>query len=808
MALETIRSDALSPLTIKKPIKAGKLARLFQQAIEAHQQQHWNEAEKRYQQVLLNDKRHVAAYINLGAVYRQNQKLEQAKTCYQQAVTYEPDRVEAWFNLGNVFFAEKNWAQAIDSFQRVIQITPQHSGAFMQLAAVARAQGDWAQVICELKQLLSFKPGTFDAQLEMGNAYRHLGQNEQALNAYQQAVKRQQNSWKAHYSLARMAEQCGNNALFEQHYPLALHYADDVSLVHLALAQTRFDNGDYAGAEQQFRLALAVNSEHFDARLGLGSVLMIQGRSEAAKTLFQQLSQTDDVWQLSQIAKVIWEHKFFAEAIAILTKIVKLRPELYDTHLNLAKAYSQVWRFSEAIMGIEKSLSIRPDCQEAQNLLADIYVRQGRCDESVAVYERRLLKEGFNQSTASSLLFTLLYSMHYDAAYKAKRHADLMALLPMPTPLPVFSNKKRADKRLKIAYISADLRDLHPVGLFLKPVFEAHDREQFSLFCYYNNRTYDKTTEQFRDSCERWTEVTGWTDERLQQQILADGIDILVDLSGQTSKNRLPVLALRAAPVQVSWLGYPHSTGLSTIDYLIADPIVCPPENDHLCTEQVYRLPEHCVFCYPVQEHYPAYQVPAEPSEVIVFGSFNNLTKVNAHTLKLWVKLLHAIPQAHLHLKTPSFTDKASIELFYADFMAQGITRERLHFTGPCGLDEMMTQYLKMDIALDPIPYNGGTTSMQALWMGVPIISLAGDNFCGRMGASIMHYAGLDDWVATSEDEYIDIAKQKAQCPTQLRALKAGLRDHLRQTPLFDNQGFTHALETAYRTIWEAHCKI
>lgn len=199
--------------------------------------------------------------------------------------------------------------------------------------------------------------------------------------------------------------------------------------------------------------------------------------------------------------------------------------------------------------------------------------------------------------------------------------------------------------------------------------------------------------------------------------------------------------------------------------------------------------------------------MPVENKQTVVFGSFNNLTKVNSHTISLWIALLHAIPHGYLYLKTPSFKDRECVEQFYRDFEQQGISRDRLIFRGPSGLDDMMEEYLQIDIGLDPLPYNGGTTTLQALWMGVPVISLAGDNFCGRMGASILHYAGLDDWVAESEDDYIAIAQQKARHLIELRKLKSGLRAHLKASPLFDNEGFTRALETAYQTLWERYCR-
>ncbi len=792
----------------KNSTKPSKTQYFFEQAVNAHQNQQWSKAEKLYLKVIARNQQYIAAHINLGALYRQKQHTVMAKQSYQHAINLDPNSIEAWFNLGNLLMTEKNWDEAQHAFQQVLQINQQHVAALSQLATIARLQGDWQHAIKELERWLIIQPGATDAYLDIGNAYRHLGQNAAALEAYQNAVKYGPDSWKTHYSLARLADQLGDSGCFAKHYRTALKLTDSPYSIHLALAQTRFDNGDINGAEEQYTLALTLKTDDFTALLGLASVLMAKGDVKTAQPIFRQLSQQDDIHLLSLLAKEIWTHKFFNESITVLKKMVQLQTDNHETHLNLAKAYSQTWQFSQAQACINRTLKLHADCTEAKDLLADIYLRQGRCDDSIKLYQQKLDRDGFNALNAASLLFSLLYSRKYSAVYKAQQHQNLMQnLLPEQTNRISFKNSKQPLRPLKIGYISADFRDQHPVGLFVTPVLQHHNHKQFSIYAYYNNRTYDESTKEISKLTDHWHEVSSWTNERLQQQIIRDGIDILVDLSGQTAKNRLGVFALRAAPVQVSWMGYPHSSGLSSIDYLMGDAVSCPPEHDHLYAEQVYRLPGYCVFCYPRHEHYPAYQAPESTTSPIVFGSFNNLTKVNDYTLQLWIKLLHAIPNARLHLKTPSFTDAKCIAQFYADFEARGINSERLSFTGPCSLDEMMHEYLQIDIGLDPIPYNGGTTTLQALWMGVPIITLAGDNFCGRMGASIMHYAGLPDWVAKSEDNYIAIAQDKASNPAALFSLKQGLRKQLRQSPLFDNSGYTRALENGYRTLWQRYCE-
>ena len=305
----------------------------------------------------------------------------------------------------------------------------------------------------------------------------------------------------------------------------------------------------------------------------------------------------------------------------------------------------------------------------------------------------------------------------------------------------------------------------------------------------------------------QWVDVTPWNDRQLARRIEDDGIDILLDLAGHTSQQRMSLFAQRAAPVQATFLGYPGSTGVPNIDWLVADAVVAPPGSEPLFSEQVLRLPGS-VFCYAPEDHYPYPdygQAHAERS--LTFGSFNNVPKLTPRTLRLWAQVLQQVPGSRLLLKAPSFKDLGAVEVFTQRFAALGIPSERLEFRGPVGLSDMMAEYADVDIALDPMPYNGGTTSLQALWMGVPVVALAGHNFVSRMGASFMSAAGMSDWVALSDDDYVRIAVAKARDRQVLLALKQGLRQHLQSCAAWNIDQYTRHFEGALRQMWTAHCQ-
>ena len=296
--------------------------------------------------------------------------------------------------------------------------------------------------------------------------------------------------------------------------------------------------------------------------------------------------------------------------------------------------------------------------------------------------------------------------------------------------------------------------------------------------------------------------MTSWSDLQLSRRIETDQIDILLDLAGHTSMQRMSLFGHRAAPVQATFLGYPGSTGVPNIDWLIADAVVAPAGDESLYSEQLMRLP-NTVFCYSPETDYPYPEYNQSHAErTLTFGSFNNVPKLTPHTIKLWSEILHAVPDSKLVLKAPSFKDDSAIRAFTERFAAQGIDSERLEFRGPVGLTDMMAEYADIDIALDPVPYNGGTTTLQAMWMGVPVVVKAGHNFVSRMGASFMSAADLGDWVAEDDADYVRIAKQMAADRQALLTLKQTLRERLQASPAWDVDQYSKDFEQSLDKMW------
>jgi predicted O-linked N-acetylglucosamine transferase (SPINDLY family) len=380
-----------------------------------------------------------------------------------------------------------------------------------------------------------------------------------------------------------------------------------------------------------------------------------------------------------------------------------------------------------------------------------------------------------------------------------RQHAD-----PLRKSIAAHSNNRDPDRRLRIGYVSSDL-NRHPVGRFLLPLLEHHDKTQVEVFAYAQVRVPDETTQQLRSFIDVWRNILGLSDAATAELIRQDQIDILVDLAGHTSSNRLLVFAQKPAPVQVSYLGYPASTGLSTIDYRLTDALADPPGmTESRYSECLLRLP-HCAWCYqPAASTPPIGDLPAIRNGHITFGSFNNFSKVNEPLLEWWAEILRQVPGSRLLLKAKSFAAESVQQKVRNAFLRRGITTDRLTLYPFVQANDHLGMYGQVDIALDTFPYHGTTTTCEALWMGVPVITLAGQAHVSRVGVSLLTHAGMPEWIAADADEYVFKAIQLANDLPALTNIRLKIREQMMQSPLMDAATFARNIETAYRQIWRS----
>ncbi len=383
-------------------------------------------------------------------------------------------------------------------------------------------------------------------------------------------------------------------------------------------------------------------------------------------------------------------------------------------------------------------------------------------------------------------------------------HKQIRRVLSVPT---AYANPRETPRRLKVGYVSPDLCQ-HSVAYFVEPLLRAHNRQAVEVYCYADVTRPDPVTARLKGYADHWLTTVGQLDGDLAERIRVDGIDILVDLAGYTSGNRLGVFARKPAPIQVTWLGYPNTTGLDTIDYRIVDAVTDPiGEADAWASETLLRL-EGGFLCYsPMGDWPPPTFPPCLASDRITFGSFNNPAKLSDSTLDMWAKLLDRLPRAGLLLKGKPFGDETTRALFQSRLAERGVDLARVELAPWQSIEVMHLElYGRVAVALDSFPYNGATTTCEALWMGVPVVTLLGNRHAGRVGASLLTQIGLTDWIARSAEEYLDIATMLAEDPAKLKDLRQALRPRLLRSPLCDAHAFACKLEAAYRNMWKRWC--
>lgn len=718
---------------------------------------------------------------------------------------------------GDLVAAESALAQAA-------QQLPNSAEVALLWAQCAVRRGEVRAARERFAALLRQHPGHFRGWLEAGHLSRQLGRQAEVMHFYRTATRVAPLHWEGWLTLATALESDGQwdeaAACYHRALPLATRAPEGeavtVSQLHALMAKNRLERGDAARALESLRQALGlmrVEKPEPDVnvtaalQIDLGDVLMRLGLTEAAHRAFERASAATSEEVLTRLAMQSFHHNLWEEAQAVLKRNVALHPGSALALWNLAHAYVESWHLGEALQTLAQAEAIAPQ-PGAKSMRASVAGRLGDADQALALYCELAEDEGPDSALRSSAAMSSLYCDSLTAQEVADLHRSLFAGWGQGArPAAEFVNAREPGKRLKLGLLSADFHHQHPVNIFMQPVLVRLDKSQFEVTIYNVGVAHDDQTQQAQRRVDHWVQATSWTPMQLARRIRDDGIDMLVDLAGHTSHNRLQMLSQRVAPVQVSFLGYPGSTGVPNIDWLLADPVVVPPAHDSLCSERVYRLP-HTVFCYAPEADYP-YPVygQAQAQRPLTFGSFNNAPKLTPHTIALWAQVLARVPGSRLLLKAPSFRDESAIRIFRERFEAQGVDARRIEFRGPVGLADMMAEYADMDIALDPVPYNGGTTTLQALWMGVPVVVKEGQNLVSRMGASFMRAAGLPDWVAGSDAAYVEIATRMAADRQALLQLKVGLRARLQVAPAWDIDRYTRDIEAGLRSMWCDFCK-
>lgn len=716
------------------------------------------------------------------------------------------------FNRANHAFRQLRFDEVLEHIDATITLAPDLVEAYVLRGRALRHLGNTTGAKRAYDAAVQLDPSQFDALLERGNVSRELGERAAAEQSYSAAMTVRETDPRPALALARLMEEQPGQGMGEQAtvaFQSALDRAAAGIDPHAAMAglcremaRFRMERNDLPRALDVLRQARLLAAEGALAAmvdLEISEVYLRLGMMEKAQMLMEKLSSSEDPNLLRPLAQLAYQFNFWAEAVAILTRWTMLHPDDAQAHLDLADMQVKAWLLEDALISLDRaeaSGTVPPAASAA--LRASIANRLGDADTALALYEG-LVAEG-QDGFAPNAAMSLLYADTVTPEEVADRHRALFASWGHGArSRESFQSDPDPDRPLRIGMVSGNLHHQHPVNIFLQPLLARWDHTGLPLTIYNTGSTVDDQTRLARSRVGTWRDLTT---AQLASAVAADRIDILIDLAGHTAGGTMRAFARRMAPVQASFLGYPGSTGVPNIDWLIGDPLVTPPDADHLCSERVMRLP-NTVFCFAPEVDYPLPNFEnLARGRPLTFGSFNNIPKLTPHTIRLWANVLKAVPDARLLLRAPSFKDAGAVARFRRLFHEQGIPAERLTFRGPVALDLMMQAYAEIDIGLDPFPYCGGTTTLQSLWMGVPVLTLQGGHFVSRMGASFMTAAGLPDWVAKDDADYVTKAIEAAKDKAALLDLKRGLRARLLARPGWDADKYTENFGAALRSMW------
>jgi predicted O-linked N-acetylglucosamine transferase (SPINDLY family) len=701
--------------------------------------------------------------------YRAGKAAEAAALC-RRIIDVIPDTFDALHLLGVVELEGGNFAEAERALGRAVDANPRSAEAYSNLGLALFNLGRFEEARKFQEKALGLQPNFATARTNLGNTLMRLNRVEQAIQSHDEAIR-----IKPDYSDAH---------------------------VNRGMALLLVDRDDEA--DQSFDRALALRSRQFQAIVGKGLVSLNRRHFDVALAHFDAalaISPTAEV--LAHRGRLYTQTKQLAKAEADFDAALAIDAKLEIAWRGRAQVAVLKGDVAQATAACNKVLASNPNCEIATLLLGNCYARQGDLQAAIAHIDRALAIKPDFEEAISKKIFTLDFVDVDAAAHQAVRKSWWEAIgVKIPRRL-LRPRNLDSQRRIVIGYVSSDFRN-HSASLTFKPLLRHYDRANFEAVCYSCSAVRDAVTDECRSMVDRWVDAWQLSDRELAERIEADGIDILVDLSGHSEGNRLKVFAAKPAPVQVTAWGHATGTGLSTMDYLFSDPVMVSRQERDLFAETVYHLP--CAITIEPLPQAQASPLPMIRNRHVTFGIFNRIDKISDGALATWSRLLQAVEGAVIVVKHGALSDAYVRDNLVGRFEAHGIARDRLRCLGATSREQHLAEFANVDISLDPFPQNGGVSTWESLQMGVPVVAKLGASCASRIGGSIMSAIGLDDWVAEDDARYVAIAEEFARRPVELAALRAKLPAMVSSSEAGNNELYARRVEEAYRRFWRDCC--
>lgn len=772
----------------------------------------------------------------LGAIQLAKGQLDEAIAAFEVSADIDPRDTEVYYNLGNCFYDLQSLAQAAKHYQKAIQLAPKFTQAHYNLGSVYKDQGLLEQAEASYQKALSIEPKNAAMHLNLAQMYHGLRRFDEAIVRYQSAIKLQADNASAYMGLGIIHKELGQFDAADGCYKKALEINPQYAEAYNNQGILLKDLGKLGEAEQAYRTSIQIMPDCAPAYNNLGILLKTKGDLTGAEQCYRHALQLDPLNAVSynNLGVALRDQGRFIESEASCRKSIEIRPNYADPFNNLGLALDSQGRIDDAIAAFEQALACKPDdpfilsnfsvtlitqglldraeqcLKSALNIapalinlyinLCITYLAQGRPQAAEEICLKALEVDPECLSAKGNLLFAMNYSSSHtiDECFAQAREYNAMVNKLAGKPFATWQTD-HASQRLRVGIVSADMRQ-HAVAYFLENVIKHINRESIELIAYTTDGREDVVTSRLKQYFGQWKSLVGLDDDAASQLIHHDGVHVLIDLSGHSAGNRLPVFARKPAPVQVSWLGYFATTGLDAMDYFIADEVGVPKESQNQFVEKIQYLPSTRL-CFSVPDaHVAVSELPARRNGYITFGCFQNIAKVGDDVLSLWAQVIKATPNARLRLQSKALGDAVVAKSIVDRITSLGVDAKRISVHGFDTREGYFAAHAEVDMILDTFPFNGGTTTCEALWMGVPTLTLAGNRLIARQGASLLSAAGLADWVVETHDDFVAKGVQYASDIDQLAKLRVGLREQVLVSPLFDGQLFAENFEKA---LWQ-----
>jgi len=777
----------------------------FESALHHHQAGRLADAEAQYRQILAAWPNHAASMHGLGIIAQQTGQFDLAVNLIGQAMALDPHRVTALIDLGEAYRASGRLKEAVTAYRQAFALQPAPAEAHFNLGNALTDLGELVEAAAAFRRAIEIKPGYPEAHNNLGNVLAAQGRFDEAIGAYRRAIELRPQHASAYNNLGNVLQTQGHLHEAMAAFHRALEIKPDYPQAHYNLGNVLLNLGRLAEAVGALRRAVEIRTDYVEAYNNLGVALARQGQFDEAIAAYHRAFQLkpDSPETCNNLGNALTDQGRFDEAIGAYRQALRIQPDHVAAQNNLGNVLRIRGQLDEAIGAHQRALDLKPDFPDAHNNLGNAFKDRGQLDEAIAAY-RQVLRLNPDDVGAHS---NLIYSLHFqprqgnEAILEEQGRWNRRFSEPAQPFIRPHGNDRSPERRLRIGYVSPYFRN-HVVGGNLVHLFQYHDHEAFEIVCYSGVLRPDELTAGFRRRADLWRSTIGVRDEALAGMIREDGVDILVDLAQHLAGNRLPVFARCPAPVQASFAGYPESTGVAGIGCRISDRYLESQMVESERAERVFLIDSF--WCYDmggIEQEIGS--LPAMENGWITFGSLNNFCKINEPLLRLWAGMLQGVKESRLVLLCGLGSHRQrTVELLERE----GINRQRVEFVEPRSRSNYLDLYQRLDIALDPFPYNGHTTSLDALWMGVPVVSLAGQSAVSRAGLSQLSNLGLPELVTHSEDEYLGIATKLAHDLPRLAELRRTLRARMEASVLMDAPRFVRNIEAAYREMWRLWC--